>query len=675
MTEPTATDRADAARDDAPGRAVNGAAVSDFRLGLFGDTRSGKTIYLTALYGSANDGGLPQGFNVLPTPGCSLEHLQTRLAMIRAGRWPPGDLDTAKIELQIGYRGKTFALRTNDFQGGRFGDLTTPESKRAFETFVRELFEGCSAYLLLVDPGVLKRANDASLASHERESAQREMLRVTSAVEVAAEMVRATGLVSRRLHRPVAVVFTKCDMHEDVRQDPSGFAQKHLHAVWRHLKQHAPRRHGYFAVSSTGRLAENQRPPTPLAPLNLTQPLSWCLDQHLNRFRILWWMLAGVACVLLAACYLLLWRRNTQAVEDIRGQIAAADQRRLPELFDEADGLARSWLVPLTPPWSALPTRHAVAAEARRRFQDDLAGRCDDSDNLRGVNDYQEAARRAEAFRRDYPGTAEAEDIAAWLRDQRERLGKRLAAEIETLARQGKEMPFNEKLKEYGVLPTAECDVRVAAAKRVLDGNVVRRKVSLLFDARISRPGQIAEIRQKCKEAEQEIGARGLPPGDVQVQYVAAVRELYDELDRKTARRPIHFKLHAAGKNKLRWDLNRNTSGDDDLLAQESYRAPSADPNDPDWRILTSPEIPVDLFETKRLLLYAWEDTWGGNGLGTLTVRLRDVRFGKPQEFKTNEGTRLFVTFFDDGGIAGFFGRVAKIEELEDQLFRASAAG
>ena len=71
-------------------RPADDATACKFRLGLFGDTRSGKTMYLTALYWSAQEG---------------------RLAMVRAGQWPPGDLDTEPVRLLAEYRAVLSELR------------------------------------------------------------------------------------------------------------------------------------------------------------------------------------------------------------------------------------------------------------------------------------------------------------------------------------------------------------------------------------------------------------------------------------------------------------------------------------------------------------------------------------------------------------------------------------
>ena len=657
------------------------AAVSNFRLGLFGDTRSGKTMYLTSLYGSAQEGLLVKEVNLRPNPGSSMKHLNSRLGMIRAGRWPPGDLDIEPIELLLDYKGQTFSLRTRDFKGGNFGNLTEPTSKAEFEQFVNDLFNGCSAYIFLVDPGVVFRSQEPNLSPDEKYKREREALRVNSAVELALEKVRPSGRISHLMHRPVAIVFTKCDLYPDVTIAPAAFARKYLEPTCRYLDTHAPHRHAFFAVSSTGTLPEiacgnNPPPPRSLHPDNILNPILWCINQHLGRYRILNRFLIATLIVFLIAAYAGFYLWNGSRLGIISKAIVSAADGHLPELFRNADDLSRSFLMLPTHPFEGLRVRQCVVSEARKRFQSGVVQRIDGLGYLREVKDYQDLSPRVSIFISNYPGTADAQDLQIWLAGQRQSLAERLTLELEQLANAGQELNFDERQKQYREVAITQCDDRVNNARNVLNHTITRRKVSMLFSVRCDNEKDIAAVRAACKEAEDEINQLRRPETDKDVQYVRKIRKLYEQLNKDSSERAIYFTIRTQNSWKVKWDLFKNTlDANNSLRKCDDWSLTKVDPNDSDWYLLDSPKIKVDLFEVKTLFFRLEErdpKPWPWhNGEGQLNKSLREIQFGKYNKIISTKNTDYYLTFYEDDGIRSYLQDSDEIKRLEDELFRA----
>jgi hypothetical protein len=99
----------------------DGVAVSRFRLGLFGDTRAGKTVYLSALQWMAEEGLLPEGHNLRPDGPETARYLGSRVAALRSGQWPAGTVGNNEVCLLLDTPAETLAIRTTDFRGGDFG--------------------------------------------------------------------------------------------------------------------------------------------------------------------------------------------------------------------------------------------------------------------------------------------------------------------------------------------------------------------------------------------------------------------------------------------------------------------------------------------------------------------------------------------------------------------------
>ena len=142
-------------------------------------------MYLTTLYWLSKKGRLPKEVSgLLPADRESAQYLGERYAMVEAGQWPAGNLDSQQVALEISLRSRVVNLATNDFRGGDFTSAfysNDPASKGRAEKFVQELFQGCSAYLFLVDCGEIR----ASLENRGLNAQQASVANQAGAIETA----------------------------------------------------------------------------------------------------------------------------------------------------------------------------------------------------------------------------------------------------------------------------------------------------------------------------------------------------------------------------------------------------------------------------------------------------------------------------------------------------------
>ena len=212
-------------------------------------------------------------------------------------------------------------LATNDFRGGDFTAAfysDDPANKEAREQFVDELFEKCSAYLFLVDSGDFGDSlNETRFWQARTRSRER-----SGAIETTLRILRQKTWGLRLFHHPVAVVFTKGDLHPECLVDPDAYAKRYLRPTWDYLRQHARTSHKFFAITSTGPVPPGLKgPPLPLQPSkNFFDPIVWCVEQHAHRLRVLK-IAAATVLVCVVSLWTILFLRNGQRLRETTGEL------------------------------------------------------------------------------------------------------------------------------------------------------------------------------------------------------------------------------------------------------------------------------------------------------------------------------------------------------------------
>ena len=653
---------------------VHESANGAFNLGLFGDTRSGKTVYLTALQWLAEEGQLPAGVDGLrPGDAESARYLGRRVAQIRAGQWPDGTIDTTCITLILDTPKESVAIHTRDFRGGDFGTAWYGGNREDTERFVKELFGGASAAVFLVDPAAVKAACAPGATVKERETLERRVTGVVTALEI----LRKKSRGFRLFHRPVAVAFTKCDKHPDVMADPEGFARAHMRQTYDYLRRHARTRHRFFAMSSTGGLAEEAGPPPrPLEPDNVLAPILWCEKQHKTRTRALKMTLCALGLLVIVGLYAWLYASNSNEIHDIRTALLAANAEAKASLYQQAQDM-RGWTrYCVTHPVDRERLRQEIVKSAEDDLRRSLSDRMDAKGNLRTIPDYREAASVVAAFERYYRGTENAKSLAYWLGEQREMQAKRLADEAITAAEAGNEGRFNDIVRQYPDVASKSQDQRMEHAQKVL---VQRKSLEaariLAYDRRMTS-GNISKVRESCRRAEEELRRQKTPPHVSAFQYVKLVREIYDDLNQQGAGRKFALERVEGGRTySIKWTI-RVTGADGEITIGPSEWSTPAQIKDLNWYRVLGADFSIDLLKTSKVRFNVEEDTWFGNGVGSKEISAKDMaalcRDGEGYiDCTTDEGNYFKLLVSSKAGlVCDHYEKMKRLEELEDVLLR-----
>jgi hypothetical protein len=494
-----------------------------FRLGLFGDSRSGKTVYLASLQLVAEAGGLAEGVGLRPGTPASGRYLGERVAYLRDGKWPPGTLDSTEVVLLLDRKTQTIVMNTADFKGGDFGRAFYAGDEGETRDFIHSLYGRCNAYLFLVDPGALKSASLPSATRIDQD--QRE--RCIQSIVIALGMLKNTLIP---FHKPVAIAFTKTDLHPDVTADPEAFARKHLAQADDYLRRFAPSRR-FFAISATGNIGMTPDGPSePLKPSGLLDPILWCAEQH----RV--WikkrnLVAFICCFLtLMAGYGILLHHNAKYIRSIDQEAKTANYDELTKLFSETRTLEGLNSYTLTHPIKKTRLRQDIAdqAEAWRKKYDWEPREDPTTHGIRTAEDWSTIFDQITHFAADFSGTENPSHLDTWINDQKEKLAMRLADAIKNAAHEGNEQQYDELVGEYGPIATKSANVRLAEARAELGRSILHNELRPIWDIRRNSPEDRKSVRGHCQTAEDVVQKWLLPEDERSVIYLRTVRRAYD---------------------------------------------------------------------------------------------------------------------------------------------------
>ncbi len=286
------------------------------KIGIFGHTRAGKTVFLTMLWHQTHG---RRDFSLETDDYQTRQDMSSYYDLLSSGEWPPPTATerlyrfTAVIDTTIRY-----PFESQDYQGESVSIDREVETGKEF----LEYFESCDAVFILVD------AED--LIFHGEDAAQRRRKKIDSFELMLAQLVEGTR---NRLRIPVAIIVTKADLLDGYR-DPSqvvlvsddirysryrGYdnfvsavlAQKHVsaHLPWREQVEEvllmmkplvdycltkSPDLQVFF-VSSTGGVdtveqpdgGKSARPPKDLKPIGLEMPFVWSVHLLMQKRRAL----------------------------------------------------------------------------------------------------------------------------------------------------------------------------------------------------------------------------------------------------------------------------------------------------------------------------------------------------------------------------------------------------
>ncbi len=306
------------------------AGPKERKIGIFGHTRAGKTVFLTMLWHQTHG---RRDFSLETDDYQTRQDMSSYFDLLASGEWPPPTATerlyrfTAVIDTTIRY-----PFESQDYQGESVSIDREVETGKEF----LEYFEACDAVFVLVDSEDLVFTGD--------DAAQRRRKKIDSFELMLAQLVEGTR---NRLRIPVAIIVTKADLLDGFRDEDQvalvgddirysryrgydGFIRAVLQQT--HVTKHLPWREQVeevllllkplvdycltkspdlqiFFVSSTGGVEkatdsegnETARPPSDLRPIGLERPFVWSVHLLMQKRRALiarkvkWWVVAAAA--------------------------------------------------------------------------------------------------------------------------------------------------------------------------------------------------------------------------------------------------------------------------------------------------------------------------------------------------------------------------------------------
>ncbi len=232
------------------------------RIVVLGRTQAGKTTYMVRLYHELYTKPQPY-LSMIAASGATHLQLMGHYEKMASGKAMFTTVAQDYFDCNLEYNKMNIPLAMFDYSGEEFtqafvhGERQTENSIR-----LREHIDHACGVILLIDPQVA--------ASRRGQTREEDVFGLHSAV---AEIRSAPG--GRSV--PIAIVLTKCDLHERLIKEfggTAGFCKEHLH--W--INRTAESNYRTFPCSAirTSRLG---LPDLSLPPENVVEPLKWILDR------------------------------------------------------------------------------------------------------------------------------------------------------------------------------------------------------------------------------------------------------------------------------------------------------------------------------------------------------------------------------------------------------------
>ena len=244
------------------------------RIVVLGRRRAGKTIYLSRLYESAWNGRF-QGLHMraIPGPGNGHERFMETIAQLREGSWPESTMGSTTTPIDVEFGGETHLLIALDYPGEVFRRAFVQGSEEDAAIELRDHVDRAAGVILLLDPDVA----------------------VTGRIEETVDDDYGMSEAIRRIRTqpngenvPIALVLTKCDIHEGLVKEEGGlraFFHKHYHNILRVSKK--PSRMFAAAAVRVRRDARGTFLPTlKHDAINILEPMVYCIKQIQGSRRI-----------------------------------------------------------------------------------------------------------------------------------------------------------------------------------------------------------------------------------------------------------------------------------------------------------------------------------------------------------------------------------------------------
>lgn len=250
-----------------------GPAVRD-RIVVLGRRRAGKTIYLARLYEAAWNGEHP-GFHMraLPGPSNAHEKFMEVVARLRKGEWPESTIGSTSTAIDVEYQGERHLMIALDYPGEVFRRAFVHDSQEEAAIELREHVDRAAAVILLLDPEVAVAGELDEFVDDDY--GMSEAIRRIRDSEDGREV-------------PVAIVLTKCDLHEQMIKSDGGlreFINRRYSNIVR-VATSPRRRFAAAAVRASRRSDGAILPNMSYRAEGILEPMLYCIDLMARGIRI-----------------------------------------------------------------------------------------------------------------------------------------------------------------------------------------------------------------------------------------------------------------------------------------------------------------------------------------------------------------------------------------------------
>jgi len=251
---------------------ANSQKIHPRMLAVVGSSDAGKTVYLGMLMDMLSR--MPDRMQVLARGAFSITLQQTTLAALSRCEFPrktPNEPDRWNwVHCQIRRPGRRHLMELimPDMAGEAvLEEVDHPHSFRV----VRAFLEKCTGVMILVDSMRLREG------TREQDYFTMKLLSYLSELK--------SGSKKDWAKRPVALVLTKADRHEECLEDPAAFAKSHAAGLWQHCQERFGC-HKFFATGVAGAVAAHEsmaegrvQVPLRIEPHGIVEPFEWLLEK------------------------------------------------------------------------------------------------------------------------------------------------------------------------------------------------------------------------------------------------------------------------------------------------------------------------------------------------------------------------------------------------------------
>ncbi len=244
------------------------------RLVILGRRRAGKTIYLARLYEMCWNGKFPGlHMRAVAGPGNGHERFMETIASLKSGRWPAATASASSTEVVVEYEGHAHRMVALDYAGEVFRAAFVKASEQEDAKELRDHVDRAAGVIILLDPEVAVEGTISESMDDD--------YGMSEAIRTIRESPGGAVI-------PIAMVLTKCDVHQALVKEAGGlraFTDRYYFNLMRTARG-TTRRFSAAAVRVRKDAMGRDAPSIQGEPINVVEPLKYCLDQMVSRSRV-----------------------------------------------------------------------------------------------------------------------------------------------------------------------------------------------------------------------------------------------------------------------------------------------------------------------------------------------------------------------------------------------------